>query len=131
MLVFAILSGLFNCITSFSTVSLTKHKSKLSRRSSDVRAFLNHVFYNFLYAEGFHIQQKLQGIPSTVADLAYSVPTQHNLFTTSMVTSVENVEQIGYSNLSLYFTLALYLVSLPGLYSLITRSVKPSVTISI
>lgn len=31
---------------------------------------------------------------------------------------------IGYSSLSLYSTLALYLLSLPGLFSLVTRSVK-------
>eukprot|EP01031_Cornospumella_fuschlensis_P033614 gene33614-40662_t len=31
---------------------------------------------------------------------------------------------IGYSSLSLYFTLFLYVLSLPGLYSLVTRSVK-------
>jgi len=31
---------------------------------------------------------------------------------------------VGYSNLSLYFTLALYVLTLPGLYSLVTRSVK-------
>lgn len=30
----------------------------------------------------------------------------------------------GYSNLSLYFTLALYVLTLPGLFSLVTRSVK-------
>ena len=36
-----------------------------------------------------------------------------------------NSEEIsGYSNLSLYFTLALYVLTLPGLYSLITRSVN-------
>jgi hypothetical protein len=34
----------------------------------------------------------------------------------------------GYSSLSLYFTLALYLLTLPGLYSLVTRSVKASPT---
>lgn len=37
-------------------------------------------------------------------------------------------QAVGYSSLSLYFTLALYVVTLPGLYSLITRSVKPSIT---
>lgn len=31
---------------------------------------------------------------------------------------------MGYSNLSLYSTLALYVLSLPGLFSLVTRSVK-------
>lgn len=47
--------------------------------------------------------------------------------TTSFLTNAE--ENIGgYSNLSLYFTLALYVLTLPGLYSLITRSVKPSLT---
>eukprot|EP01041_Mallomonas_annulata_P009406 gene9406-19514_t len=30
----------------------------------------------------------------------------------------------GYSNLSLYFTLALYVLTLPGLFSLVTRAVK-------
>ena len=35
---------------------------------------------------------------------------------------------IGYSNLSLYFTLALYLLTLPGLFSLVTRSVKVKVS---
>lgn len=33
-------------------------------------------------------------------------------------------DEIGYSKLSLYFTLALYVLSLPGLFSLVTRSVK-------
>lgn len=33
----------------------------------------------------------------------------------------------GYSGLSLYFTLALYVLTLPGLYSLVTRSVKTKV----
>lgn len=40
-------------------------------------------------------------------------------------------EVIGFSNLSFYFTLFLYIVSLPGLFSLVTRSVKPSVSESI
>lgn len=34
------------------------------------------------------------------------------------------VGQFGGSNVSLYFTLALYVLTLPGLYSLVTRSVK-------
>lgn len=33
-------------------------------------------------------------------------------------------EETGYSGLSLYFTLALYVLTLPGLFSLVTRSVK-------
>jgi len=33
-------------------------------------------------------------------------------------------EETGYSSLSLYFTLALYVISLPGLFSLVSRSVK-------
>ena len=33
----------------------------------------------------------------------------------------------SYSSLSLYFTLALYVLTLPGLYSLVTRSVKTKV----
>lgn len=33
-------------------------------------------------------------------------------------------EESSYSNLSLYFTLALYVLTLPGLFSLVTRSVK-------
>eukprot|EP01038_Epipyxis_sp_PR26KG_P010556 gene10556-14182_t len=40
----------------------------------------------------------------------------HHAFLTS--------EETGYSGLSLYFTLALYVLSLPGLFSLVTRSVK-------
>lgn len=43
---------------------------------------------------------------------------------TTIPISDETVEVIGYSNLSLYFTLALYIFTLPGLFSLITRSVK-------
>ena len=41
---------------------------------------------------------------------------------------VITTQVVGYSSVSLYFTLALYVVTLPGLYSLITRSVKPSIT---
>jgi len=37
-------------------------------------------------------------------------------------------EETGYSSLSLYFTLALYVLTLPGLYSLVTRSVKAKAT---
>ena len=41
----------------------------------------------------------------------------------SVTTSITSGEST-YSGLSLYFTLFLYVLSLPGLYSLITRSVK-------
>jgi Cofactor assembly of complex C subunit B len=34
------------------------------------------------------------------------------------------VGDVGYSSVSLYFTLALYVLTLPGLYSLVTRSAK-------
>ena len=49
---------------------------------------------------------------------------------TSLLTSEETPVSgsIGYSNLSLYFTLALYVFTLPGLYSLVTRSVKTTMT---
>ena len=46
----------------------------------------------------------------------------------SLLLSDESTGTIGYSNLSLYFTLALYLLTLPGLFSLVTRSVKVKVT---
>lgn len=49
----------------------------------------------------------------------------------SLLTSEEPIASsgsIGYSNLSLYFTLALYVFTLPGLYSLVTRSVKTTMT---
>lgn len=41
---------------------------------------------------------------------------------------ISDSESTGYSSLSLYFTLALYVLTLPGLYSLVTRSVKASPT---
>ena len=37
------------------------------------------------------------------------------------------LSQNGYSNVSFYFTLVLYILSFPGLYSLVTRSVKSKV----
>eukprot|EP01039_Chlorochromonas_danica_P007485 gene7487-8276_t len=46
----------------------------------------------------------------------------HHLLLAAMGTGGEEV--IGYSNLSLYFTLFLYILSVPGLFSLISRSVK-------
>jgi hypothetical protein len=53
--------------------------------------------------------------------------TEH--VTSSLILSDEVVsESIGYSNYSLYGTLALYLLTLPGLFSLVTRSVKVSTT---
>lgn len=46
----------------------------------------------------------------------------------SNILSIFNSSQeIGYSSLSLYFTLALYVLSLPGLFSLVSRSVKVKV----
>jgi hypothetical protein len=48
----------------------------------------------------------------------------------SLLLSDESTGTIGYSNLSLYFTLALYLLTLPGLFSLVTRSVKVKVTVT-
>ncbi|KAJ1442936.1 hypothetical protein B484DRAFT_441841 [Ochromonadaceae sp. CCMP2298] len=42
--------------------------------------------------------------------------------------SLLTAEETGYSSLSLYFTLALYVLTLPGLYSLVTRSVKAKAT---
>ena len=51
-------------------------------------------------------------------DVLTTIPT----IPTSMGLAVEG--ETGYSSLSLYFTLALYVLTLPGLYSLITRSVK-------
>lgn len=45
----------------------------------------------------------------------------------SLLLSAEGGES-GYSSLSLYFTLGLYVLTLPGLYSLVTRSVKVSKT---
>jgi hypothetical protein len=42
--------------------------------------------------------------------------------------SDDAIAPTGYSSVSLYFTLALYVLTLPGLYSLVTRSVKASLT---
>jgi len=42
----------------------------------------------------------------------------------ALAASSEPTYSVGYSNYSLYFTLFLYVLSLPGLYSLVTRSVK-------
>merc|ERR1719201_2295642 len=46
------------------------------------------------------------------------------LMSGSLPSSLLLSEDVPGSSLSLYFTLALYLLTLPGLYSLVTRSVK-------
>lgn len=61
----------------------------------------------------------LQGSsPLSPLDFASMIMTDESIATS--ITSGES----SYSGLSLYFTLFLYVLSLPGLYSLITRSVK-------
>ena len=55
---------------------------------------------------------------SSPLDFASMIMTDESIATS--ITSGEST----YSGLSLYFTLFLYVLSLPGLYSLITRSVK-------
>lgn len=55
---------------------------------------------------------------SSPLDFASMIMTDESI--TSSITTGEST----YSGLSLYFTLFLYVLSLPGLYSLVTRSVK-------
>ena len=50
--------------------------------------------------------------------ISFSLPHTYDVFQAT----------VGYSSLSLYFTLFLYVLSLPGLYSLVTRSVKVTVS---
>jgi len=67
---------------------------------------------------------KMMPLPSEVLpDAVSSAPSS-----ISSVLVMAEAYLTGYSSLSLYFTLALYLVTLPGLYSLVTRSVKASPT---
>jgi hypothetical protein len=56
-------------------------------------------------------------------DDLHSMVSALNGFHSDLLLSDEGATS-GYSSLSLYFTLALYLLTLPGLYSLVTRSVK-------
>lgn len=65
---------------------------------------------------------------AAIASLAQWPPGDVDGTLGSLWLSDESTGTIGYSNLSLYFTLALYLLTLPGLFSLVTRSVKVKVT---
>lgn len=58
-------------------------------------------------------------LAQTVANAPMFVSNHPYPFSSSLL-----AEESSYSNLSLYFTLALYVLTLPGLYSLVSRSVK-------
>lgn len=62
------------------------------------------------------IMQSIDFLPLQLTDLVNTISTSNSL----MISDGDS----GYSGLSLYFTLALYILTLPGLYSLVTRSVK-------
>lgn len=73
-----------------------------------------------------NIQNKASRISMFNSDLLINNIDMNNVLTTTIPTSMGLAAEgdVGYSSLSLYFTLALYVLTLPGLYSLITRSVK-------
>lgn len=58
-------------------------------------------------------------LAETVANVPMFVSNHPYSFSSSLL-----AEESSYSSLSLYFTLALYVLTLPGLYSLVSRSVK-------
>lgn len=79
-----------------------------------------------------HHTNKLNMLIDSSSSGIDSIITQtHHLSNSFLINAASDIavvtdadSKIGYSNVSLYFTLGLYLLTLPGLYSLVTRSVK-------
>lgn len=66
--------------------------------------------------QSFPASTRLNFAPGDIAQISDSVTSYSQL--------LADESTGGYSNVSLYFTLALYVLTLPGLFSLVTRSVK-------
>lgn len=68
---------------------------------------------------------KMSSLSALTAMTFFSSPLIAQADSLSVRSFLLNEEStVGYSQLSLYFTLGLYVLTLPGLYSLVTRSVK-------
>ena len=107
------------CLTCMTSSAFIQTKSPISRRSHSLLKERCCAKLNMILTSSSYCACGVCSLCSPATTLL-----QHSLHNSLALSDAAISGATFETNLSLYFTLALYVLTLPGLYSLVTRSVK-------